>query len=382
MRADAERRGLDHDMMAEDASFSVVHETSGKDYFSEFRKVTTEADVIIEVLDARDPLKTRLPDVLEKSILSRDPSKRIVLLLNKVDLVPREVVVQWLNYLRRDFPTIPFKSSTQKQRTKLDSQVLGADALLRLLKNYSRTKDMKKSILACVVGFPNVGKSSVINSLKRTKAAGVGATPGFTKKIQSFRLDKNVILMDSPGVVFVDNDDVILRNAMKIEQIDDPIPHVDTIVRRVDPGQLLRVYRIPEYDSVESFLMNLAKVRGFLRKGGVPDVFRAAKAVLIDWNSGVIPFYTLPPHVDEESLLMDKDMLQSVYKLDDLSLPGSGVPISRYCQFSSDGRMGGEDLADMFGEIGVEEEDKEGSMEEEEGDEMEEEDDEDEDEDI
>jgi nuclear GTP-binding protein len=145
-------------------------------------------------------------------------------------------------------------------------------------------------------------------------------------------------------------------------------------VRRVDPGQLLRVYRIPEYDSVESFLINLAKARGFLRKGGIVDVYRAAKAVLIDWNSGVIPFYTLPPHVDEESLMLDKDVLQSVYKLDELSLPGSGVPISRYCQFSSDGRMGGEDLADMFGEIGVTKEGKE-------EDEMEEEaDDEDEDE--
>jgi nuclear GTP-binding protein len=112
-----------------------------------------------------------------------------------VDLVPREVVEQWLKFLRNHYPTIAFKSSTQLQRKNLGhqqrsthsvadintSECLGADTLMKLLKNYASNRGLKTAITVGIIGYPNVGKSSVINSLKRAKAVGVGATPGFTK---------------------------------------------------------------------------------------------------------------------------------------------------------------------------------------------------------
>ena len=85
------------------------------------------------------------------------------------------------------------------------STAVGVDSLMNILKNYARIegddKKLKQLITVGVVGFPNVGKSSLINSLKRSKAAATGNTPGVTKSMQEIQLDKNIVLIDSPGVV-------------------------------------------------------------------------------------------------------------------------------------------------------------------------------------
>lgn len=149
------------------------------------------------------------------------------------DLVPKENVEAWLKHLRLSFPTLPFKSSTQSQRKNLSSSnhsthvPAGASStspapLLTLLKNYSRTG----SLTVGVIGFPNVGKSSLINTLKRSRACGVAPTPGFTKEVQVISLDGNLKVLDCPGVVYEGGDqgpEKVLRNATAVEQVEDPI---------------------------------------------------------------------------------------------------------------------------------------------------------------
>jgi len=138
---------------------------------------------------------------------------------------------------------------------KMTSQSLavGAENLLNVLKNYARIKghgSAKQLITVGIVGFPNVGKSSVINSLKRSKAAVVGNMPGVTKKMQEINLDKNIVLLDSPGVVLSTNDQsdsLILRQAIKVEELSDPIRPVDALLNRVENDQLLKFYRIGQF---------------------------------------------------------------------------------------------------------------------------------------
>lgn len=97
---------------------------------------------------------------------------------------------------------------------------------MNILKNYARVEGgngkTKQTIVVGVIGFPNVGKSSLINSLKRSKAAPVGNMPGVTKSMQEIYLDKNIVLIDSPGVVLAtkeQSDSLILRSAVKVEDI-------------------------------------------------------------------------------------------------------------------------------------------------------------------
>jgi nuclear GTP-binding protein len=219
LQSDADQRGVEYqETNAKGADGGSYVDYSVKAFYKDFAKVVEASDVIIEVLDARDPIGTRCKDV-ERFVRKMGASKRVVLLLNKIDLVPKKVVEEWLAYLREELPAVAFKSSTQKQAQNLGrrgakamenaasfsqgSECLGADILIQLLKNYARGQGgLKQSINVGIVGLPNVGKSSLVNSLKRSRVAKVGNQPGVTKNIQEISLDKQVTLLDSPGVVF------------------------------------------------------------------------------------------------------------------------------------------------------------------------------------
>ncbi|KAJ2316342.1 nuclear GTP-binding protein nug1 [Coemansia sp. RSA 2704] len=301
-------------------------DNSKRAYYREFQKVVQHADVILEVLDARDPLGTRAPQI-ERMILDAGANKRIILILNKIDLVPREVVEKWLAYLRHEFPTLAFKASTQDQRRNLGHAAagskkaaslntavcVGAESLIQLLKNYSRNQKIKTAITVGIIGFPNVGKSSLINSLKRSRVCGVGSTPGFTKFVQEIHLDSKLKLLDCPGIVFnspaqgtqkLDKSavaEMILRNCIKVELLEDPIAPVDIIVQRCNPSALQILYNVPAFLDTRDFLVRLARQRGLLKRQGIADLIGAARIVLGDWNRGKIPYYTLPPGMGKQT---------------------------------------------------------------------------------
>ncbi|VDN55414.1 unnamed protein product [Dracunculus medinensis] len=305
-------------------------------YANEVRKTIESADIVIEVLDARDPLGSRNQNV-EHIVVSS--GKRLVLLLNKIDLVPKDNVYKWLKYLRTQFPTIAFKASTQEQSHNLGrfsfstlranrSKCFGAEIVMNLLGNYCRNKNTKMSVRVAVVGYPNVGKSSVINSLKRKRVCDVGAIPGITKQSQEVELDKHIHLLDSPGVILankneLDNVEYALKNAIRIDNLSDPITPVQAILRRCSKDMLMLHYSIANFENVDDFLAQIARKIGRLKKGARPDINAAAKRVLYDWNNGKLRYYTEPPEAESEQTINASVILNefsSEFDLDSLKL--------------------------------------------------------------
>lgn len=316
LMASAKQRGSIHD--ATSGVMGAVTERgvtdrSAKAYYREFKKVVDAADVILEVLDARDPLGSRCREVEQAVVVGG--GKRLVMVLNKADLVPRENLQAWVKYLRNEYPTIAFKASTQNTarlgQAKVDlkstdavihtSKCVGADTLMALLGNYCRNKEIKTSIRVGVVGLPNVGKSSLINSLKRSRACPTGATPGVTKAMQEIQLDSKIKLLDCPGLVLASGNmsdaSVALRNAIKVETLADPVTPVVAILGRVPRAHIMLQYGIGTFEDTAEFLAKLAIQMGKLKKGGVPDRTMAARIVLGDWNTGKIKYFTHPPEV-------------------------------------------------------------------------------------
>ncbi|KAI9457235.1 P-loop containing nucleoside triphosphate hydrolase protein [Lactarius psammicola] len=268
-------------------------------YIRTLHKVVDEADVVLLVLDARDPAGCRSRLVEEEVRRREAEGKRLVFVLNKIDLVPRENAQGWLKHLRHTTPTLPFRSAGSHQRTNLSSGT--APALLRLLKAYKPSA--AQSMTVGVVGFPNVGKSSLINTLKRAKVCAVAGQPGHTKELQSIQLERGLRIVDSPGVIF-DSDEgiqgqnessVLLRNVIKPEDVDDPISVVEEILARTQAEKLMKIYNLPTFNTALEFLTMLALSTGRLLRGGTPDILAAARQVLVDWNHHKIPFFSEPP---------------------------------------------------------------------------------------
>jgi len=290
---------------------------SRRAYLSTLRKVIDTSDIILQVLDARDPMGTRIHPSIEDIILTHH-DKKMILVMNKIDLIPKEAVSGWLNHLRRSRPTIAMKCGTNIKENagrEVDcngalssSSGVGVEGLLELLKNYSRVSGGKGKtcVTVGIIGYPNVGKSSILNTLKRSRAVGVSPRPGFTTTMQEVVLDKHLRLVDSPGVVFDDTENVngaecMLRNCVDADSVDDPIPAIQSLLNRCTTESLMMTYSIPAFPKgdVMIFLAMIAKRNGRVLKGGIPDKIMAARGVLRDWNTGKIPFYTRPPTEEE-----------------------------------------------------------------------------------
>ncbi|KAI5789750.1 P-loop containing nucleoside triphosphate hydrolase protein [Peziza echinospora] len=301
-------------------------DTSRKAFDKMFKTVLDAADVILYVLDARDPNGTR-SKVIERMVMAADGNdKRLILILNKIDLVPPPVLKGWLVYLRRYFPTLPLKATTSAANAAtFDHKSLTmagtSGALFKSLKSYANSKDLKRAISVGVIGYPNVGKSSVINALTSRvggtmSACPVGAEAGVTTSLREIKLDKKLKLIDSPGIVFPGNEGgkksadesarLILINAVPPKQILDPVPAVTLLLKRLSTSKqlfdkLLNLYGIPPLLTVSSvdltndFLVQVARKRGRLGKGGVPNINSAALCVITDWRDGRIQGWVDPP---------------------------------------------------------------------------------------
>ena len=152
------------------------------------------------------------------------------------------------------------------------------------------------------IGYPNVGKSSIINTLRKKKVCTVAPIPGETKIWQYITLMKRIYLIDCPGIVPPSNndspEDILLRGVVRVENVENPEQYIAAVLNKTKPQHIQRTYDIGNYETATEFLELLAKKGGRLLKGGEPDVDGAAKMVLNDFIRGKIPWFTPPPVVE------------------------------------------------------------------------------------
>lgn len=150
------------------------------------------------------------------------------------------------------------------------------------------------------IGYPNTGKSSIINTLRKKKVCNVAPIPGETKVWQYITLMRRIYLIDCPGVVPPNpndtEEDILLRGVVRVENVQNPEQYIPAVLKKVQPRHLERTYEVKNYADATEFLSILARKGGRLLRGGEPDLDGVAKMVLNDFLRGKIPWFTPPPH--------------------------------------------------------------------------------------
>ena len=258
-------------------------------------------DLIIELVDARAPLSSRNPDIDE---LGKGKSRLI--LLNKSDLADEKSNEAWMGWFREQGYFVVKLDSRSKSGMK-SVQAAVQEACREKIERDRKRGILNRPVRAMVVGIPNVGKSTFINSFAGRACAKTGNKPGVTKGAQWIRLNKQVELLDTPGILWPKFDDpqVGVRLAM-LGSVNDEILNLEELaselavfVQQHFPDALKERYKSDFPADVPSWMIlgKIAEARGCLSKGGEPDLNKAASFLLDDFRAGRLGRITLefPP---------------------------------------------------------------------------------------
>ncbi|MCI6552903.1 MAG: ribosome biogenesis GTPase YlqF [Lachnospiraceae bacterium] len=253
-------------------------------------------DLVIELVDGRAPLSSRNPDMDE---LSKNKSR--VILLNKADLADPEYNREWTEYFKKkDFHVLEINARSGAGMKAIQGIV--QEACREKLERNRRRGILNRPVRAMVVGIPNVGKSTFINSFAGKACTRTGNKPGVTKGKQWIRLNRELELLDTPGILwprFEDqqigmrlafigsiNDDILLVDELVLELIDFLQEHY--------PGTLEKRYGLERAEGhAPELLKRICESRHCYKKGEEPDLYRAASMVVDDFRSGKLGRITL-----------------------------------------------------------------------------------------
>lgn len=243
-------------------------------------RVIREADVILLILDARFVAKTRHVEIENKVA---GAGKRIIYVINKCDLIEDLEIEAMAKKLR---PIVFVSATTHHGVTKL------RNAILRVGRPVAEGKD----VIVGVLGYPNVGKSSVVNMLRGKGSASVSSTAGHTRGIQKVRASTGIMMLDTPGVIPYNEGakegadmDLAVIGSKNPQSLKDPQLVASAIITELD-GNAEEFYGVERDLSMdkEELIEKIALKRGRLLKGGKPDIMTMARTIIRDWQKGKI----------------------------------------------------------------------------------------------
>jgi len=238
-------------------------------------EVIRKAHILLLVLDARSVEQTRNLEI-ERKI--QQLGKPLIYVITKCDLVEKDFVEKYKEELN---PAV-FVSSTEFHGMNLLKE--------RIMIEAKRTKIKEGPIYVGVLGYPNVGKSSIINVLAKRNVVSVSVLSGHTKAIKRITAFSNIVLLDTPGVIpYREKDDIkhALTGTIDFTKAKDP-ELVVTELMKTHPGSIERFYGVDVKDDFEYTINSIAIKKNILKKGAVPDIQRMARAILKDWQKGDI----------------------------------------------------------------------------------------------
>lgn len=252
-------------------------------------------DLIIELVDARIPQSSRNPDIDELG-----KNKARLILLNKADLAEDAKNDEWVEYFRKQ------GYSAVKVNSKKGGGIKSIQSVIQEACREKMERDRKRGILnrpvrAMVVGIPNVGKSTFINALAGKACAKTGNKPGVTRGKQWIRLNKNVELLDTPGILWpkFEDQEVGMKLAFigsikdEILQAEELAAELAGFLNKFYPGILEKKYSVEYTDDAYQCLRNIAESRHCLVRGSELDTEKAASILLDDFRNGRLGRVTL-----------------------------------------------------------------------------------------
>lgn len=256
-------------------------------------------DLIIELIDSRLPMSSKNPDIDK---LANNKSR--VIILNKSDLADPEATRKWEAYYK-DKGFFVVEMDSRKNSGMGDINKVISEACSAKIERDRRRGIKNRPVRTMVVGIPNVGKSTFINSYAKKACAKTGNKPGVTKGKQWIKLSKTLELLDTPGVLWprFEDEEIGIRLAIA-GSLNDNILNKDelaekaiTYIRTAYPGLIGGFYEVDETGDVYKIIEDIAQKRLCLKKGGEPDTGKAAGLILDDFRAGRIGKITLeiPP---------------------------------------------------------------------------------------
>lgn len=244
-----------------------------KSFWTIVNKVIEQADIILLLLDARLIEETRNE---EAELKVKAAHKPLIYVITKSDLVDKKLLDK-----------IPLKPSVfVSAKDHLGTTILRE----RILIEGQRAYKNKEVFVVGVLGYPNVGKSSLINALKGKKAAPTSSVSGFTKGVQKVRMDNRITFLDTPGVVpYNEKDDSkhAFIGTLEFNRVKNPDLVVMELMEKY-PGKIESHYGIKASSDFETSLELIAQKRNMLKKHAELDIERVSKMILKDWQTGKI----------------------------------------------------------------------------------------------